>query len=81
MRLESSGKYEYRKDLADDVAKRFGENARSKAFDAGMEFALRVTENLKRASEHPDMTPELAELLSTGQVQLEVRRETEFSIE
>ena len=80
MRIESSGKYQYRRDLADDVADRFNENARSKAFDAGMEFALRMTENLERAVDHPDMTPELAQLLSTGSVKLEVRRETDFEI-
>ena len=36
--------------------------------------------NLERAIEHPDMTPELAEVLSTSVVELEYRVETDVRI-
>lgn len=36
---------------------------------------------LREALDHPDMTEELVEILSTGSVELEVRRETEFTID
>lgn len=36
--------------------------------------------NLERAIEHPDMTEELAELLSTNTVQLDYRIETDVRI-
>ena len=36
--------------------------------------------NLERAMDHPDMTPELAEILSTNLVRLEYRVETAVRI-
>ena len=36
--------------------------------------------NLDRAFEHSDMTPELAEILSTPSVQLEYRVETDLDV-
>lgn len=44
---------------------------RAGAADASCEFTREMIHNLERAVEHPDMTPELAALLSTSQVELE----------
>lgn len=90
MRIESSGEYSYRKDLVDDVGDVFGENARSKAIEAACHFALDMLGDpsisgdagaLGRAVEHDDMTPDLAELLTTEyatvRVEIEETREIE----
>lgn len=38
MRIQSDGRYEYRKDLYDETAEKLGENTRSKGLDAACEF-------------------------------------------
>lgn len=68
MRIQSDGRYEYRKDLYDETAEKLGENTRSKGLDAACEFTQRMLRNLERAVEHEDMTPKLAEELSTPRV-------------
>jgi hypothetical protein len=80
MRIESTGKYEYRKDLYDRAAEEMGESARSKGLDAAAAFTLRMRRNLSRAVEHPDMTPELAELLSTPRVRLDYEVQTSVKV-
>ena len=52
------------------------ENTRSGAVDASAQFTEEMISNLERADEHPDITPELAALLSTSQVQLDYRIES-----
>lgn len=47
------------------------ENTRAGSVDAAYEFTDEMLANLERAMNHPDMTPELAALLSTSQVELE----------
>lgn len=81
MRIESTGKYEYRKDLYDRAAKEMGESTRSGGLDAAAAFTIRMRQNLDRAVEHPDMTPELAKLLSTPRVQLDYEVQTNVAVE
>lgn len=47
------------------------------AIDGACEFTGQMIPNLERAIEHPDMTEEFAEILSTKLVRLEYRVETD----
>lgn len=76
MRINTSDKYEWRTDLYDRVGKLMDESTRSGAVDASAQFAEEMIQNLERAAEHPDMTPELADLLSTSQVKVDYRVES-----
>ncbi|GKZ14889.1 hypothetical protein [Haladaptatus sp. T7] len=80
MRIKSDGKYEYRKDLYDQAGELLGESTRSKGLDASAEFTRRMMKNLERAANHPDMTAELAEILSTPRVTLEYRVESRVQV-
>ena len=71
MRINTSDKYEWRTDLSDRVGDLMNESTRSGAVDASAQFTEEMMHNLERAMDHPDMTPELAALLSTSQVELE----------
>ena len=71
MRVNTDGRHRYRIDLYDDVADLLGESTRSGGLDASAEFSRRMLANLERAAEHPDMTEELAEILSTPRVTVE----------
>lgn len=81
MRIESTGKYEYRKDLYNRAAEEMGEATRSGGLDAAAAFTIRMRRNLARAIEHPDMTSELAELLSTPRVGLKYEVQTDVRLE
>jgi hypothetical protein len=67
MRIQTDG-YGYRIEVYDDTAELLGESARSKGIDAACEFTRRMLANLEEAAEQPDMTAELAEMLSTPQI-------------
>jgi hypothetical protein len=71
MRIETSGEYEWRTDLYDAAGDQLGENTRSGAVDSACEFTREMLPALERAVEHPDMTEELAEVLSTQAVEVE----------
>lgn len=71
MRINTDDKYEWRTDLYDRVGDLMNESTRSGAVDASAQFTEEMMKNLDRAMDHPDMTPELAALLSTSQVKLE----------
>lgn len=71
MRINTSDKYEWRTDLYDRVGDLMNESTRSGAVDASAQFTEEMMHNLERVMDHPDMTPELAALLSTSQVELE----------
>jgi hypothetical protein len=75
MRIETSGKYEWRTDLYDDVGDLLDESTRSGAVDGACEFTTQMLPALGRAVEHPDMTEDLAEVLSTRMVEVEYRVE------
>lgn len=79
MRINTSGAQSYRQELYNDAAEALGQGTRSGGLDEAARFALAMLGDpgragdrgvLERALEHPDMTPELAELLSTPQVRL-----------
>jgi hypothetical protein len=71
MRIRTDGKFAYREDLVDDAADLLGENTRVGAVEASTEFTRQMLPALERAVEHEDMTPELAEILSTNVVDIE----------
>lgn len=66
MRINTADKYEWRTDLYDRVGDLMNESTRSGAIDASAQFTDEMMKNLDRAIDHPDMTPELAGLLSTS---------------
>jgi hypothetical protein len=68
MRIRTDGKFAYREDLVDDVADALSENTRVGAVEASTEFTRQMLPALKQAVEHPNMTEELAEVLSTKHV-------------
>lgn len=80
MRIRTTDKYEWRTDLYDRVGDLMNENTRSGAVDASAQFTEEMIKNLERAMDHPDMTPELAALLSTSQVEIEYRIESGVNV-
>ena len=56
-------------------------NTRVGAVEASAEFTQAILPALERAVEHPDMTKELAEILSTRSVDVEYRVEAEVSVD
>ena len=71
MRIRDDGKHEYRLDLARRMMQASGEGTKSGAYDFAFENMLAVIKNYQAAAEHPDMTPELAEILSTENLRIE----------
>lgn len=71
MRIRTTDRFAYRTDLYSDVAELLGESTKTGGIDASAEFTREMLANLERAANHPDMTEELAEILSTSQVEVE----------
>lgn len=71
MRIETSGDYAWRTNLYDDVGEQLGEPTPSGAVDGACEFTRQMLPALERAVKHPDMTEELAEILSTQSINVE----------
>lgn len=67
-------------DLDDHVGEQLGEKTKAGVIDGVCEFTEQMLPNLERAMDHPDMRPELAEILSTKLVQLEYCVETAVRI-
>lgn len=80
MRIETSGEYAWRIDLYDDVGELLDENTRSGAVDGACEFTKEMLPSLQRAVEHPDMTKDLAEILSTSVIEVEYHVERDVSV-
>ena len=80
MRINTSDDYEWRLDLYDRAADRLGENTRTRTIDECCEFTLAMLDNLEEAIEHPDMTEELAEVLSTKTARLTYEVTTDIDI-
>jgi hypothetical protein len=80
MRIRTDGKFAYREDLVDDVADLLDENTRVGAVEASCEFTQAMLPALAEAVEHPDMTPELAEILSTRVIDVEYEVSTGVSV-
>ena len=70
MRIKTDGTHQYRLDRLRRVMQRTTEGTKSGAFDFSTEFTLHMLEALEEASDHPDMTPELAAMLSTPHVEI-----------
>jgi hypothetical protein len=81
MRINTNGEKDYRTDLYEETAERFGVGTKSGGIDAACEFSTQMLRNLERAADHPDMTGDLAELLSTTNVTVEYRVETSLEID
>lgn len=71
VRINTTGKFEWRKALYDRVGDILGENTRSGAIDGAAEFTEEMVPNLEAAANHPDMTEELADILSTRKVRVD----------
>lgn len=71
MRIKTDGKHDYRLDLLRRVMQATDEGTKSGAFDLFLEFTLQMLQALDQAAKHPDMTPELAQVLSTPHVEIE----------
>lgn len=69
MRVRTDGKYAYRQDEI-EWASEFWECNKTEAILRSIEFTRQMNRNLTQAIEHPDMTPELAERLSTSEIEL-----------
>ena len=80
MRIETTGDYEWRTDLYDEAGDALGEKTRSGAVDGACEFTTAMIPALRRAVEHPDMTEDLAAVLSTRAVEVEYRVERGVSV-
>ena len=80
MRIETNGQYEWRNDQYSEAADILGEATKSKGIDAATAFSIEMVRNLERAIEHEDMTEELADLLSTEQVNLTYEIETDIRV-
>lgn len=81
MRINTNGKKDYRTDLYERTAERFGVGTKSGGIDAACEFSTQMLRNLERAAEHDDMTEDLAELLSTANITVEHRVVTGVEID
>lgn len=81
MRINTDGKYAWRTDLYDRVGDLLGESTRSGALDGAAEFTEEMVGNLEAAAEHPDMTEELADVLSTSSVSVEYEVRSGVEIE
>ncbi|EMA47750.1 DUF7692 domain-containing protein [Halococcus salifodinae] len=80
MRIRTDGKFAYREELVDDVADLLGENTRVGAIEASTEFTQAMLPALAEAVEHPDMTEDLAETLSTRVVDVEYKVSTGVNV-
>lgn len=76
MRIRTDGEFEYRKDAIESAKKALDETTNTAAVIGACEYARKMRRNLERAVDHDGMTPELASLLSTTEIPVEVRRET-----
>lgn len=81
MRIRTDGDYAWRKDLVDDVGNLLGESTRSGAVDSACEFTCQMLPALQKAVEHPHMTEELAEILSTRTIDIEYEIETGVTVD
>ena len=76
MRIRTDGEFEYRKDAIESAKQALNETTNTAAVIGACEYARKMRRNLELAVDHEDMTPELAALLSTTEIPVEVRRET-----
>ena len=80
MRIQTSGDSEWRLGPYDEVGDLLGENTRSGAIDGACLFTRQMLPALEKAVDHPDMTEDLAEVLSTPTVDVEYEIETGVNV-
>lgn len=80
MRIETTDDYAWRTDLYDDAGDLLGEKTRSGAVDGACEFTRQMLPALQEAVEHPDMTEELANVLSTRAVEVKYEVSTGVTV-
>lgn len=80
MRIRTDGNKAYRRDVI-ARASEIWECNQTDAVINSCEFTDRMLANLERALEHPDMSEDLAEILSTPNVRLRYRTETSIEID
>lgn len=68
MRIRTAGNYAHRLDVIEAAVDALDGNTKTAAVLAACEHALRDRRAKEEALEHPGMTPELAEVLSTSQL-------------
>lgn len=77
-RMDTSGDKAHREDALEDAMAQFDEATKSGAVLAALDFAAQMERALERASEHPDMTADLADVLSTTHYELVYQVEQEL---
>ncbi len=70
MRIRTDGDYAHRLDVIEAAMDALDENTKTAAVLAACEHARQDRRAKEKALAHPDMTPELAEVLSTSELQL-----------
>jgi len=70
MRIRTDGDYAHRLDAIESAMDALDENTKTAAVVAACEHARQDRKAKERALTHPDMTPELAEILSTPHLRL-----------
>lgn len=81
MRIQSTDGYGWRTELYDRTADRLDEGTRSGGIDGACEFTGEMLDNLEEAANHPDMTEELADVLSTERVEVKYHVDTGVEID
>lgn len=80
MRLATDGNQDYRVRWMRRIMEQTGENTKSGAIDFSLEFTNRMLADLEQAAEHPDMTPELANILSNHKATIEIEKTAELQL-
>jgi hypothetical protein len=81
MRIRTDGDYAYRLDVIEAAMDALDENTKTAAVLTACEHARQDRRAKEKALEHPDMTPELAEVLTTSELQLKFEVETDLCTE
>lgn len=76
MRIRTDGEFAHRKDAIESAKRALDETTNTGAVISACEFSRKMRRNLERAVDHPDMTPELAEILSTTELPVTYRIDT-----
>lgn len=80
MRIRTDGEYEHRRETIEAAAEVWGCN-KTEAILRSCMLATRMVDNLERAAQHPDMTDELADVLSTPNVEIQRELVTDVEID
>jgi hypothetical protein len=78
MRIRTDGDYAHRLDAIEAAMDALDENTKTAAVIAACEHVRQDRRAKEKALEHPDMTPELAEILSTRELRLNIEMNTDL---